>query len=290
MQLSNSIIIQRKEYSSLHSLKVFDLAFQCASLHDRENIDDSLANVHPGVDADPVLSKFIKKTVSEFALSSQRAASYTSDDERTIYIEMFVPLFRYFALIGKKLVFTWSEKAMKNGSSTWIIDSDFKKSGVNKKLLDGIGVMVEEDISWLLIESSGFLKEQNYTHSIQDCIKNIKNGTDSLKFIMTKYKDASIATMKKVKVYSVQIIQTKMSLVCYQLKNGQKWSCYECFSADMPLSWSKRTLLLPVLEMFGFLHQELIQQEQVHGELLKESLGIVNVEQDKIASLFNIDA
>ncbi|KAI9363126.1 hypothetical protein BD770DRAFT_464962 [Pilaira anomala] len=178
---------------------------------------------------------------------------------------------------------------MKNSSSTWIIDSDFKKGGVNKKLLDGIGVMVEEDISWLLIESSGFSKEQNYTHIIEDCIKNIKNGTDSLKFIMSKYKDASIATMKKVKIYSVQIIQTKMSLVCYQLKNGRKWSCYEeRFSPEMPLLWSKRNLLLPVFGMFAFLHQELIRQEQVHAELLKESLGIVNVEGDKISSLFNI--
>ncbi|KAI9363127.1 hypothetical protein BD770DRAFT_380851 [Pilaira anomala] len=91
LQLSSSIITKRKEYSPLHSLEVFDLAIQCTSFQDKEIIDDSLANVHPGTNADPVLSKFIKKTVSEFALSSQRAASYTSDDERTIYIEMFVP-------------------------------------------------------------------------------------------------------------------------------------------------------------------------------------------------------
>jgi len=246
-----------------------------------------LANLHPGVNADPVVSRFIKKTISEFALGSQRATPYTSDDERTIYIEVFVPLFRYFALMGKKLVFIWSEKAMKNTSSTWIIDTNYKKSGVNKKLLDGIGVMIEEDISWLLIESSGYGKEQNYTHSVEDCIKNLKNGTDSLKYIMSKYKNASISTMKKVKIYSVQIIQTNMSLVCYQLKNGQKWSCYECFAAEVPLLWSKRSLWLPVLEMFGFLHQELIEQEQVHAELLKESLGIANVEGDKISSLID---
>jgi hypothetical protein len=201
---------------------------------------------------------------------------------------MFVPLFKYFSLIGKKLFFTWSEKTMRNTSSTWIIDSDYKKSGVNKKLLDGIGVMVEEDVSWLLIESSGYGKEQNYVHSIDDCIKNIKNGTDSLKFIMSKYKNASISTMKKVKIYSVQIIQTKMSLICYQLKNGQKWSCHECFDAEMPLQWSKRSLLLPVWEMFAFLHEELIEQGKVHADLLKENLGITNVESDKITSLFDV--
>lgn len=288
LQLSSSTIAKRKEYSSLHSLQVFNLALQCTSLGNTATIGDSLANVHPGANADPVMSAFTKKIMSEFALSSQRATSYTAGDERTIYIEMFVPLFRYFSLITKKLVFTWSEKAMKNTSSTWIIDSDYKKSGVNKKLLDGIGVMVEEDISWLLIESSGYGKEQNYVHSMEDCIKNIKNGTDSLKFIMSKYKHATITTMKKVKIYSVQIIQTSMSLVCYQLKDGQRWSCYECFTVEMPLSWSKRSLLLPVLEMFAFLYEQLLEQEEVHAELLRESLGIINVESSKISSLFDL--
>ncbi|KAI8645428.1 hypothetical protein BD408DRAFT_338773 [Parasitella parasitica] len=105
---------------------------------------------------------------------------------------------------------------------------------------------------------------------------------------MSKYEDASITTTKKVKIYSVHTIQTKISLMCYQLKDAQKWSCYECFSAEMPLLWSKRSLLLPVLEIFGFLHQELIQQEQVYAELLKESLGIVNAKENKISSFFNI--
>lgn len=288
LQLSSNTIDKRRQYSSLHSLKVFDLAEQYVSLQDRATIDNSLASILPSDASDPVIARYIKKTTSEFALSSQRASPYTSNDERTIYIEIFVPLFKYFSFIGKRLVFTWSEKAMRNTCSTWIIDSDYKKSGVNKKLLDGIGVMVEEDISWLLIESSGYGKEQNYVHSIEDCIKNIKNGTDSLKFIMSKYKNASISTMKKVKIYSVQIIQTRMSLFCYQLKDGQKWSCHECLTAEMPLQWSKRSLLLPVWEMFAFLHEELIAQEKVHADLLKESLGISNAEGDKISSLFDV--
>ncbi|ORE06211.1 hypothetical protein BCV72DRAFT_275228 [Rhizopus microsporus var. microsporus] len=154
---------------------------------------------------------------------------------------------------------------MKYSSLTWITDSDFTKSGVNKKLLDGIGVITEADISWLVIESSGFFKEQNYKHSIGDSIKNIKNGTGSLKFIMSKYKYTPITTIKEVKIYFIQAIQTKMPLVCYQLKNGQKWICYECLPAEMPLLWSKRSLLLPVLEMFGFLYEELIQQEKAHA-------------------------
>ncbi|KAG2189996.1 hypothetical protein INT46_011065 [Mucor plumbeus] len=56
LKLSNSIIIKRKEYSSLHSLKFFDIAFRCTSLQDRETINNSLANIHSDVKADPVLS------------------------------------------------------------------------------------------------------------------------------------------------------------------------------------------------------------------------------------------
>jgi hypothetical protein len=119
----------------------------------------------------------------------------------------------------------------------WIAKSDYKKGGVSRKLLNGIGVIIQEDISWLLIESSGYFKDQNYTHTIEDTIKNLKNATDSLKYIMSKYKDASLETFKLVKVFSIQIIQTKMTLICYQLATSQKLKAYECCSADMSLDW-----------------------------------------------------
>lgn len=123
LHLQTNLLFKEKILNSLHQLLIFALTPQQEKLapaiiqwyhHQKKRIqfpslsrgfwscysvyltsrqrifDNSLANVHPGVNADPVLSKFIKKTVSEFALSSQRTSSYTSDDERTIHIEMFV--------------------------------------------------------------------------------------------------------------------------------------------------------------------------------------------------------
>jgi hypothetical protein len=103
---------------------------------------------------------------------------------------------------------------------------------------------------------------------------------------MSKYKDASLETFKLVKVFSIQIIQTKMTLICYQLATSQKWKAYECCSADMPLEWTKRKSLLPVLEMFGFLYYQMLEQEQIFQRLADETLGLTVIDgQTKVAAL-----
>lgn len=76
LKLSSGIISDRKQYGSLHSLGVFDLAIKYTSLQNRETIDDCVASINPSANADPVISRFIKKIVSEFALSTQRATPY----------------------------------------------------------------------------------------------------------------------------------------------------------------------------------------------------------------------
>ncbi|CAO3616782.1 unnamed protein product [Mucor hiemalis] len=173
---------------------------------------------------------------------------------------------------------------MSHRNSIWITNSDCKKSGVNRKLLEGWKKMLH---SWLLIASSGNYKNQNYTHSIEDCIKNAKNGTDSLKYIMPKYKQVSLDTMKKLRIFSIQIIQTKMTLVCYQLPTSRKWKAYGCGSAEIQLVWSKQKFLLGALEMFAYLYHELLEQEKVNDEITNEALELKSLDgQIRVASLF----
>lgn len=163
--LSSGIISERKQYRSLKELKLFDYTLALLKIDNANQFDVNSSKVVLSKDEDPIMSVFMKKILSEFAWNSSRPAPYNRDDERSIYIEVFTPLFKCFSLITQKLVFSWSERAMLYTSSIWITDSDYKRAGVNRKLLNGIGVLVEEDVSWLLIESSGYFKDQNYTHT-----------------------------------------------------------------------------------------------------------------------------
>lgn len=287
LELSNSLINGQKSYSALKRSNIFEYVVELIKIEKCGDFEPAANNITLNNDGDRIMANLSKKLLSEFALNASRPSPYNKDDERSIYCEVFIPMFKYFSIFTQKVAFSWSERAMSHTNSIWIIDSDCKKSGVNRKLLDGIGVLVEEDVSWLLIESSGYFKDQNYTHSVEDCIKNVKNGTDSLKYIMSKYKEASLDTMKKLKVFSIQIIQTKMTLVCYQLSTSRKWKAYECGSAEIPLVWSKRKFLLGALEMFAYLYHELLEQEKVYDEITNEALGLKSLDgQIRVTSLF----
>lgn len=94
----------------------------------------------------------------------------------------------------------------------------------------------------------------NIGHTLEDSIKNIKSATNVLKCIMCKYPNASINTIKKVNVYTVQIIQTTMILMKYSLKDKNSYKAVECCSALIPVSFQDRMYMLPVYDMFAFIY------------------------------------
>lgn len=71
---------------------------------------------------------------------------------------------------------------------------------------------------------------------------------------MCKYDKASINTMKKVYVYSAQVIQKKISLVQYSLKDRTMWKAVECGSAEIPLVFSDKRKMLKVLDLFAYVY------------------------------------
>lgn len=95
---------------------------------------------------------------------------------------------------------------------------------------------------------------QYINHTCEDSVKNLVNATDILPNVMCKYSRASICTMKKVNIYSIHIIQKRMSLVRYSLKNKQCWQAIECGSAKMPLVFAERKQMLKVLNLFAFIY------------------------------------
>jgi len=68
-------------------------------------------------------------------------------------------------------------------------------------------------MNYLLMESSGFENNNIISHSLNDILKNIKSGHDNLKYLFSRYRDASFDTIKKGNVFSCQIIQNKITLI-----------------------------------------------------------------------------
>lgn len=91
-------------------------------------------------------------------------------------------------------------------------------------------------------------------HSLNDTLKNIKNGHGSLKFFVSNYRDASFDTMKSIHLFSFQIIQNKITLIKYSTKSPTTWRVVKCRSTSVPLFFSDVLEYMKVFELFVFLH------------------------------------
>ncbi|KAI8058685.1 uncharacterized protein B0P05DRAFT_478723 [Gilbertella persicaria] len=217
---------------------------------------------------------FVKFTIVDFLLNCMRTHIYNQNDERTAYCELFIPIFKAFGNTTKKLKYVWCEKKAK--------DSDYG----SLKLLDGIGRLVDKELNYLLIESSGFNSSNVLSHSLNDTLKNMKSGSDNLKCFVSNYKKASFSTMKKARVYTCHIIQNKMTLVRYKIKSASQWQVVECRSASIPLSFSGIIHYTKVFELFAFLLSDMAEQDRIFHQLEMESLGLVQVPQDETVAHF----
>lgn len=102
-----------------------------------------------------------------------------------------MPIFKYFGNFTKTLAFIWCEKQL-NASSVWYMMTDYEKTGVNKKFVDGVGLTYDTLASSLIIESSGYDQTENVKHVLGDTLKNLKNATDCLKHLKEKVLQAVI--------------------------------------------------------------------------------------------------
>ncbi|KAL4214313.1 hypothetical protein AB4K20DRAFT_1793026 [Rhizopus microsporus] len=200
------------------------------------------------------------------------------NDERSIHCGIFVPLFKAFG--------NYVKKKAKDSDYVWLASNDFTKDRKDTlKLLDGVGHFVMNDmLNYPLMESSGFsFNDKPLPHSLNDTLKNIKNGHGSLKFFVSNYRDASFDTMKSIHLFSFQIIQNKITLIKYSTKSPTTWRVVKCRSTSVPLFFSDVLEYMKVFELFVFLHNDIHEQEDIFKQLKCENLNIVAVkDQDTV--------
>lgn len=168
------------------------------------------------------LIDFMKHTLIDYHRSNcHKPVPIPVNNERTIYVEVFVPVFKYFGNSTGSLAFTWYEKQL-SSNSIWYMLSDYSKGSVNKKFVEGVGISVPSNHSIIIIKSSGYSATENVDHMLEDTLKNLKNASDCLKALISEYKLASFSTFKKLKIFSIHVIQRNMTLVQYSTYSSQK--------------------------------------------------------------------
>lgn len=192
-------------------------------------------------------AKFVKFVLIDFIINTMRITPFPTNEERTLYVEHIVQLFKYFSNISGLLSFSWCERKDKDAATSIFFLTQEKSTTT---LLDGIG-RNKKCFPCIVIESSGFNITANIDHTLEDSIKNIKSATDALKCIMCKYPNSSFNTFKKVNVYSIQVIQTTITLMKYSLKDKNSFKAVECCSVSLPASFEDRLYMLAV---YFYLH------------------------------------
>jgi hypothetical protein len=177
------------------------------------------------------------------------------------------------------LSFQWCAKQLRN-NHIWYINNDYSTEGPGKKFLDGIGTLSEFDLSIILIESSSYNQGIITKHALGDTLKQLKNATDTLKHLTSKCMNSDYSTLKKVKIFTVHIIQERMTLISSSIQSPSKWEVVECRSCDIPTTYEDRFLLVNVFEFFAFLYDELESQKKILQDLQKQQLGIIEFNEE----------
>ncbi|CEG69279.1 hypothetical protein RMATCC62417_05379 [Rhizopus microsporus] len=265
------IKVQHRKNVYLDSIEgAHDFFDQCISIEKKRFVDKvSLLHCHSSD-----FNRFIKYSMIDFGINMLRISPMPTNDERTMFVEVVVQLWKYFGNLTGLLSFKWCEKKDKRAASVIFFAKQKKES---TRLLDGIGYNDKNEAN-MIIESSGLNIVANLDHTLQDSLKNIKSTTDALMNVMCRYSNASVTTLKKVHVYSVQTIQNTMTAIQYSLKDRKRWRAFECGSILLPMVYEERKQLIQLYEL------DLLEQRKVFERLEDEHLGYFDVDANDLIS------
>lgn len=96
--------------------------------------------------------------------------------------------------------------------------------------------------------------ENLFDHTLEDTLKNLKHGTDSLSSILCEYKDSSYKTAKRIAVLTGHVIQNKLTIIKYSVGDAGKWAAVETRSCTVPLEYESRSECVKLFEAFAYIY------------------------------------
>ncbi|KAI8883510.1 hypothetical protein K501DRAFT_249487 [Backusella circina FSU 941] len=191
-------------------------------------------------------------------------------DERTFFCEIVIPILKTFAIHNKNMSFKWCEKESKENKSTWLQDNDYRPKNTEKRFLDGYGISENRGIA-IMIESSG--SESNVTHSIEDSVKQIKNATDFLTYLKTRFKDSSALSFTKLRTPTLLLIHNQLTMTTTSLGWSKKWQVIDVRTATIPTTKEGKHNLVKVFELLAHLKEIWEEQQKIVADLEAEAVG-----------------
>ncbi|KAI8371241.1 hypothetical protein EDC96DRAFT_86516 [Choanephora cucurbitarum] len=106
-----------------------------------------------------------------------------------------------------------------------------------RRLADGIGYVVGDDMESVLIESSG---ENNEEHKKENTIKLLECSIRALKLEMEKMKSVSFSTYKKRQFLSCLYTNDKLTMMVTSVVDKDHWGFVFARDARIPITWDTR--------------------------------------------------
>ncbi|KAG1470887.1 hypothetical protein G6F56_002431 [Rhizopus delemar] len=227
-----------------------------------------------------IQSSFIRvmqHIISDYYQNCLRTTPYDFNDERTFFCEVVIPILKSFALNLGNLTFKWCEKESAVNKSTWLHEEDYNLKKTDIKLLDGYGLDAGKTFC-ILVESSGSGK--NVAHSVEDSIKQLKNSTDFLSYLMNKYRHTSADTFTRLKISSMLVIQNQLTLTVTSKTMGNKWQVIDVRTTVLPITRLEKNQMVKLFELLAKLKEIVDEQKEVNEQLALENVGLVPVESE----------
>ncbi|KAG0938528.1 hypothetical protein G6F30_007717 [Rhizopus arrhizus] len=144
------------------------------------------------------------------------------------------------------------------------------------KLIDALGALkTQNNMELIIVEASSGAIKENTAHTIEDSLKILECSVSALRKEVAHYKNASLETFKKLKVYSLQAIKNQVTLSEMSLYVKNYWKFIEKRSAKLPTNWNDRLCFVQYVELLATLFDGILTTQQVQKQLVKENLGLV---------------
>ncbi|KAG1554738.1 hypothetical protein G6F49_007756 [Rhizopus delemar] len=247
----------------------------------RMRLADSCAELNKSKEQTDLGSYFIN--LCSFHLVCRIVPEFVQNHERTHFVENIVPSLLALAKITGFIEFKWCEAPFISSKRLNLkgYDYDYRSASSNK-----LGILKTQNNMELIIAevSSGTMKE-NTTYTIEDALKILECSISALRKEVTYYKNASLKTFKKLKIYSLQVIKTQVTLSEMSLFNKTHWKFIEKMVAKLPTNWNDQLCFVQYLELLATLFDSILTTQQIQKQSVKENLGLVEFSGPSVESI-----
>ncbi|KAG0162784.1 hypothetical protein DFQ28_009587 [Apophysomyces sp. BC1034] len=131
-----------------------------------------------------------------------------------------------------------------------------------------------DHIHRILIESSGL---QDGIHTEEDTLKLLEYTSICLREEKSRYQQASYNTFAKRKLFGLQFVDYKLTLLSTFVVADNRWACVWERSTLIPHRWSERKYWFQVFELLFTLKDMIKEQDIVTEQLIDEHTGAISV-------------